>query len=175
MCWRDVSAYGNPLFGLLSLLKVTHYCLAQLVQMTIGVVTDLWYEMWFRDTACKFLCGKSQYFSSYLIIERSEAFNPVTLRGEPGTTGLLWVLSPPSSSTSMTPLTKNMSIYEWHEKIPCCKVPEAGQHQSYTLGYLIRTVPCLFFHCSIFPGTLLLDTTTFIRIFHKNKQNIVIL
>ena len=53
--------------------------------MTIGVVTDLWYEMWIRDTACKFLWGKSQYFPSYLIIERSEAFNPVTLRGEPGT------------------------------------------------------------------------------------------
>ena len=49
--------------------------------MAIGVVTDLWYEMWFRDSACKFLWGKSQYFSSYLIIERSEAFNPVTLRG----------------------------------------------------------------------------------------------
>ena len=81
--WRDVSAYGNPLFCLLSLLKVTHYCLAQLVQMTIGFVTDLWYEIWFRDTACKFLWGHSQYFPSYLIIERSEAFNPVTLRGEP--------------------------------------------------------------------------------------------
>ena len=77
--------YGNPLFCLLSLPKVTHYCLAQLVQMAIGIVIDLWYEMWFRDSACKFLLGKSQYFSSYLIIERSEAFNPVTLRGEPGT------------------------------------------------------------------------------------------
>ena len=34
-----------------------------------------------RDSACKFLLGKIQYFSSYLIIERSEAFNPVSLRG----------------------------------------------------------------------------------------------
>ena len=53
--------------------------------MAIGVVTGLWYEMWFRDSACKFLWGKNKYFSSYLIIERSDAFKPVTLRGEPGT------------------------------------------------------------------------------------------
>ena len=44
-------------------------------------VTDLRYELWFRDYACQFLWGKSQYFSSYLIIERSEALNPVTLQG----------------------------------------------------------------------------------------------
>ena len=52
--------------------------------MAIGVVTDLWYEMWFRDSACKFLCGKIQYFSSYLL---SNAQRPSILWpcGEPGT------------------------------------------------------------------------------------------
>ena len=35
----------------------------------------------FRDYACLFLWGKSQYFSSYLIIEHSGAFHPVTLWG----------------------------------------------------------------------------------------------
>ena len=65
---------------------MTHYCLAPLVQMTIGIVTDLWYETWFQDKACKFLWGKSRYFPCYLIIERSEAFNPVTLPGGGGGT-----------------------------------------------------------------------------------------
>ena len=54
--------------------------------MAIEVVTDMRYELWFWDYACQFLWGKSQYFSSYLIIERSEAFNPVTTRGGSGTT-----------------------------------------------------------------------------------------
>ena len=38
--WRDVSALVNPLFCLLSLLKVTHYCLAQLVQMACTVASN---------------------------------------------------------------------------------------------------------------------------------------
>ena len=49
--------------------------------MGTGFVTDLGYELWLRDLSYKVLWGKSHYFPSYLIIERSEAFNPVTLRG----------------------------------------------------------------------------------------------
>ena len=46
---------------------------------------------------CKFVRGKIQYFPSYLIIERSEAFNPVTLLREPGTSFAMSLLCLPYS------------------------------------------------------------------------------
>ena len=121
---RDVSAYGNPLFCLLSLPKVTHYCLAQLVQMAIGIVTDLWYEMWFRDSACNFLWGKIQYFSSYLIIERWEAFNPVTLQGAWDYVSTCWRKLPSISYSLDRGCALAETVRMWHlsvlKRIPHC-------------------------------------------------------
>ena len=50
--------------------------------MTTGFITDLGYELsvWLRDESYKVLWGKSHSILGYLIIERSEAFNPVTSR-----------------------------------------------------------------------------------------------
>ena len=45
----------------------------------LSLTCDMKYDSEIRHA--NFLWGKSQYFSSYLITERSEAFNPVTLRG----------------------------------------------------------------------------------------------
>ena len=78
--------------------------------MATEVVNDLRYEMWFWDYACQFLWGKSYYFSSYLIIERSEAFNPVTLRGEPGTSNLNKPHEPLLLFTFKTMLTRSLTL-----------------------------------------------------------------
>ena len=40
---------GQSIVWFYMLPKMTHYCLAQFLQMATGVVTDLGYEMWLRD------------------------------------------------------------------------------------------------------------------------------